>query len=395
MTKPLYYDSAYLVEWQTTIQQIVEREDGVYAVLQETAFYPAGGGQPCDTGSINGIRVLDVIQEEDIIWHKLECLPEQKQATCSLDWDRRFDHMQQHSGQHLLSAVCLSLFGAKTLSFHLGVDYATIDVDLAELSPDKLLSLEQEVNRHIYLNHPITSYFVTAEEAAKLPLVKQPKVTEGIRIVEMKDVEYNACGGTHVAATGELGILKLLKAEKQKGVLRIYFLCGSRALREFQDNQRILNTLALKFNTGKEEILSRFEKWEQEHKQLAAELSTLKEQNDSFILRELLAASQASGSANHLIAHVFPDRNLKDLQTLAVKLNAEAALPVLLASKGESKVVLAAGGDKPVCGAFFKEHLGKFGGKGGGSDKMAQAAFGSWEEAASFFEFAKEQLSKE
>lgn len=387
MTKQLYYDSAYLTEWRTAIQEVLEKEDGIYAVLAETAFYPHGGGQPCDTGTIGGVRVLDVTKEDEVILHKLESLPGEQEVVCRIDWECRFDHMQQHSGQHLLSAVCLQLLAAKTLSFHLGEDYASIDVELSELPPERLAALEREVNGHIYQNHAISSYFVTAEEAAKLPLVKQPKVTEGIRIVEMKDVEYNACGGTHVASTGEIGMLKLLKAEKQKGNIRIYFLAGYRALREFNDNQRILNALALKFNTGKDEILVRFEKGEQEQKQLQLELAAVKAKNDEYALRELLADHTGG-----VVAHVFTDKGLKDLQALASRLTEQSEYPVLFASAEENKVVLAAGEDKLSCGAFFKEHLGRFGGKGGGSDKMAQAGFASWDEAAAFYEFAKRKL---
>ncbi|GIP53556.1 alanyl-tRNA editing protein [Paenibacillus vini] len=385
MTNLLYYDSAYLTEWQTVIHTVLEKEDGIYLTLEETAFYPHGGGQPCDEGTIGGIPVLDVSKEDEIIWHKVESLPEETSVVCRLNWDRRFDHMQQHSGQHLLSATCLVTLGAQTLSFHLGVDYATIDVELPELSSERLALLEREVNRHIYLNHEITSYFVTDEVAARLPLVKQPKVTGGIRIVEMKDVEYNACGGTHVSSTGEIGMIKLLKAERQKGNTRIYFLCGYRALQEFNESQRILSALTQKFNTGKDGILDRLDKWEQEHKQLQWELNAQREKNDEFVLKELL--SQSKGG---LIAQVFEDRSLKDLQNLATRLAAESKVPVLFAAGGDNKVLMAYGGDEGFsCGAFFKEHLSGYNGKGGGSDKLAQAGFGSWDEALAFYEFAK------
>lgn len=392
MTKQLYYDSAYLQEWQTTIREVVERAESVYLLLEETAFYPEGGGQPWDKGTIGGMNVLEVVMEEEKILHKVDRLSSAEPAMtviCRLDWARRFDHMQQHSGQHLLSAVCLQALEAPTLSFHLGEEYATIDIRLDELSQERMETLERETNRHIYLNHAISSYFVTAEEAAELPLVKAPKVTSGIRIVEMKDLEYNACGGTHVSSTGEIGMIKLLKVERQKGNIRIYFLCGYRALREFNEVQRTLNALALKFNTGKADVLSRIEKWEQEHKQLQLELSIQKETNDSYLLRELL-----SGSASGVVTYVFEDRSLKDLQQLALKLVAETALPVLLLAAGESKVVLAkeaSGGFS--CGAFFKENLGTYNGKGGGNVTMAQASFGSREEASTFYEYAKQVLS--
>lgn len=390
MTKKLYYESAYLKDWHTSVSQVVEREDGLYLILEETAFYPHGGGQPCDAGTIGGIPVLDVILEDNVVLHKVESLPDGSQVSCQLDWNRRFDHMQQHSGQHLLSAVFRELFQAMTLSFHLGNDYATIDLELRELTPDQLAAAEQEVNRQVVLDRNIVSYFVTPEEMASLPLVKLPKVTENIRIVEIEGVEHNACGGTHVSSTGAIGMIKLLRAEKQKGNIRITFKCGGRALDEANDNQRILSALSAKFNTGKDEIMDRIRKWEAEQKQLQAELAVLREQNDIYMAKELLSGLEPEA---RVVAHIFEDKSLKDLQSLAAKLTANTALPVLLLTAMENKAVLACSGSAGLsCGAFFKAHLGEFQGKGGGSDKMAQAGFPAWAEVLKFYEFAKVNL---
>ncbi|MGM1050282.1 MAG: alanyl-tRNA editing protein [Bacillota bacterium] len=391
MTKKLYYDSAYLAQWETSILETVEKDDGYYVILEETAFYPHGGGQPCDIGYIQGIPVLDVFSEGEQILHKIERFPEESTVSCSIDWNRRFDHMQHHSGQHLLSAVCLNLCQARTLSFHLGTDYCTVDVETSELSTSQLESIEREVNRQIYRNHSIISYFVTGEEANQLNLVKQPKVTENIRIVEIKEVEYNACGGTHVSSTGEIGIIKLLKAEKQKGNIRIYFICGYRALEEFNDSQRILGALSTKFNTGKDEILDRFEKWEKEQKQLQVELTILKEKNDEYVAQELL-----SSHGGTLIAHIFEDKTLKDLQSLAAKITSQSDVPVLLATAAENKVVLSQNSNSGrSCGAFFKAHLGSYNGKGGGSNILAQAGFPTWENADAFYEFTAHALKNQ
>ncbi|NQX58405.1 alanyl-tRNA editing protein [Paenibacillus qinlingensis] len=388
MTKKLYYVSAYQQEWQTTITQKIEREDGHYVLLEETAFYPHGGGQPCDAGEINGIPVMDVLLEEDDVLHKLERMPEGTSATCTIDWQLRFDHMQQHSGQHLLSAVCRDLFEANTVSFHLGTDYCTIDVETLDLEPMKLAAIETEVNRKIYENRLISSYIVTPEELAQLPLVKQPKVTKDIRIVEINGVEYNACGGTHVSSTGEIGMIKLLKTEKQKGNTRIYFLCGFRALAEFNENVKILGALSGKFNTGKDEIMDRIEKWEYEHKLVQTELAGLKEKLDEYLAQELLVESQ------EIIARQFEEKSLKDIQSLATKVASKTDLPILFLSTSENKVVFAHSGQHAqACGAFFKAHLGSYNGKGGGSDKLAQAGFSSREDALSFYKFAVEQLS--
>lgn len=384
MTKKLYYESAYIREWKTQISRKLEREDGTYLVLNETAFYPHGGGQPCDLGWINKIPVLDVILEEGEILHKVEYSPEQEEVECRLNWDRRFDHMQQHSGQHLLSAMCLDVCQAETLSFHLGEDYATIDVARPDLPRDQFMMLELEVNDQIYLNRKVTNYVVTQAQAAKLPLVKQPKVTDNIRIVEIEGIEYNACGGTHVSATGEIGMIKLLRAEKQKGHTRIYFKCGYRALNEFNAGMEILSSLAARFNTGKEEILDRIEKWDQEQKQLQAELNAVKAENDAYLAGKLLADRQGS-----LVKYVFTDKSLKDMQNLAAKLTEQADVIVLFVSNSDHKVLLARGGkDGLACGSFFKQHLADYRGKGGGSDKMAQAGFANSEDAEAFYHFA-------
>ncbi|MGG4345712.1 alanyl-tRNA editing protein [Paenibacillus lautus] len=390
MTKKLYYESAYIREWETQITRKLEREDGTYLVMEETAFYPHGGGQPCDLGWIDNIPVLDVVQEEGEILHRVERLPEKEEVSCRLDWNRRFDHMQHHSGQHLLSAMCLEVCQAETLSFHLGQDYATIDIARSDLSQAQLMMLELEVNDQIYLNRKVTNYFVSREQAAALPLVKQPKVSDDIRIVEIDGIEYNACGGTHISATGEIGMIKLLRAEKQKGHMRIYFKCGYRALREFNAGMEILGSLSARFNTAKEEILDRIAKWDQEQKQLQAELNTLKAENDAYLVGKLLADRQGN-----LIRHAFGDKALKDMQNLAAKITGEADIIVLFVSNADHKVVLAQGGASGLaCGAFFKQHLADYRGKGGGNDKIAQAGFATGEDAMAFYHFAAQSLSQ-
>lgn len=390
-TKKLYYESSYIHEWETRIQRTLKREDGAYLILEETAFYPHGGGQPCDRGWIDDIPVLDVLQEDGEILHKVERFPEKEEVACRLDWDRRFDHMQQHSGQHLLSAMCLAICKAETLSFHLGQEYATIDIDRSDLSRDELKQLELELNKQIYLNRKVKSYFVSREEADLLPLVKQPKVNEDIRIVEIEGIEYNACGGTHVSASGEIGMIKLLRTEKMKGHLRIYFICGYRALKEFHADMEILGSLSVRFNTAKEEILDRIAKWDQEQKLLQAELKAAKAELDDMLAEKLLAERQGK-----LIQHVFADKPLKDMQNLAARLTGQAAgLIVLFLSEAEQKVLLVQEGENGfTCGAFFKEHLANYNGKGGGSDKMAQAGFASGEDAMAFYQFSAQLLKR-
>ncbi|GAA0357542.1 alanyl-tRNA editing protein [Bacillus horti] len=383
MTKKLYYSDSYLKMWQAKVVQVIEKEYEILVRLDVTAFYPHGGGQPCDLGSIDGIPVLDVYSEGEHIWHKLERLPKDTEVTCTIDWERRFDHMQQHTGQHLLSALCLEGLNAQTISFHLGLDHVSIDVAKWPLKWEELMTLEREVNRQIYLNRSIHSYFVTEDEAKSLPLVKPPTVSGSVRIVEIEDIEYNACGGTHVSRTGEIGIIKMLKAEKHKEGTRIYFKCGYRALQDYNEGLQTLTTLAATFQAGREHILDRFAKWEEERKQLEAELISLQKRNRAYQAQELL-----NHSPGNVVAHVFADQSFKDIQQLAQEIASGHDVLVLFATTAENKLILLHNGTQQVaCGKLFKEHLSTFNGKGGGSDKTAQAGFTSKEDMLKFFDF--------
>jgi alanyl-tRNA synthetase len=389
MTKKIYYSSQYSTEWETIIKNSFTKEDQCFVVLEETAFYPTGGGQPHDTGTINGVEVLDVFTDETgEVVHMTERMPETTHAFCSLNWRRRFEHMQHHSGQHLLSAVCYKLYNARTVSFHLGQDYVTIDLDISELNQSQMEKIEQIANEEIYRNRSIHSYYVTSEELAKLPLLKMPKVTENIRIVEIEGIEYNACGGTHVLRTGEIGIIKLFKAEKQKGIIRLSFKCGSRALQDLNEGQQILGKIAAKFNTGRNEVISRIEKWEEERKRLESELAKVKEENNAYVAKELLLKKEED-----FLFHVFDNKSFNEIKELAIKIAHEHNLFILFAATEENKVILVHNGTKNLsCGKFLKEHLGSFNGKGGGNDKTAQAGFQSKEDTVNFFEFAKQEI---
>lgn len=391
MTEKIYYTSPYTKEWETRIKDSFIKENQHFVILEETAFYPTGGGQPNDTGTINRIKVLDVFTNESgEIVHKIEKLPETSEALCKLNWKRRFDHMQHHSGQHLLSAVCYSLFDAKTVSFHLGQDYVTIDLEIPELSLKQMNNIEQKVNEEIYKNRNIHNYFVTIEELEELPILKMPKVKENVRIVEIEGIEYNPCGGTHVAITGEIGIIKLFKAEKQKGTIRLYFKCGSRALQEVNENQQILAMVSAKFNTGRREVIDRLEKWEEEKKNLELELAKVKEENNSYLAKELLLHKEED-----FLSYVFEDKRLDELKELAIKMAHEHNMFILFVSSKENKAVLVHNGKKTTsCGKFLKDHLKSFNGRGGGNDKSAQAGFPTEEDTLKFFEFASRELVK-
>jgi len=394
--KTLYYDSSYTTSWDTTITDIYEYKGHYYVCLAETAFYPEGGGQPCDTGTIGNVQVLDVQRREEQVVHQVERLDGLEinaGVHCDIDWKRRFDHMQQHTGQHLLSAICLKELNAETLSFHMGEDYATIDINCSALSGAEMMELEQWVNEYIYRNLPVHGYFVNQEELARLTLVKMPKVTENIRIVEIEGVEHNACGGTHVARTGELGILKLYRAEKQKAHTRLYFKYGYRALADYQEALATLDVFTNRFNTGRKDVVERFHKWEEEQQGLKAEIEQLRRENDRYLAEQLISEAEAAHSS--VLTHIFDHKSSQDLQRIASELLMRQQRHVLLATKQDRKILLARHEESELrCGAFFKEHLASFGGKGGGNDQSAQGGFTNEEDLLGFYEYASVQLSQ-
>ncbi|MGX2960060.1 alanyl-tRNA editing protein [Peribacillus sp. JNUCC 23] len=390
MTTKLYYDDTSIKAWDSEILTVTEKDSHFYVTLQETAFYPEGGGQPSDRGKIAGIDIVDVQVINEEIVHVLTRKPELGKVYCELDWERRFDHMQHHSGQHLLSAVCRELFDANTLSFHLGTDYVTIDVDRKEFSKDQVNSLEQLANQYIFENRKLHTYFITSEQLKELPVVKLPKVTENIRIVEMEGIEYNPCGGTHVRQTGEIGMIKLLKMEKQKSFTRIYFKCGFRALRDFSESLAIITRLSSKYSAGRDDILDRINRSEQNQKHLLDENEKLKEEMALFEMKEILSENNGV-----LITREFSNKSLKELQLLAAKITSKRDAVVLFGSVLENKAVLYQNGVIGVnCGQFFKQNLGVYGGKGGGNDKSAQAGFSNSESLAGFLTFAELELKK-
>src|SRR6185436_8011871 len=257
MTGRLYYADAYLREFDALVSRVERRAGGAAVFLDRTAFYPTSGGQPFDTGTIGDaervapqkdapqkdvgrpfqgrLRVIDVVDEGDEIAHIVDGdqIVEGQPVRGVVDWTRRFDHMQQHTGQHVLSAAADRLFGARTVSFHLGTDAATIDLS-RELTPQELVRAELDANRIVWENRPVTIRYASADEAAALPLRKE-SVREGtLRLIDVEDFDLSACGGTHVSTTGGIGVIAIGAVERFKGGQRVEFFCGSRALTKFR-----------------------------------------------------------------------------------------------------------------------------------------------------------------
>ena len=239
MTERLYYEDAYLTEFDGTVTGI-RQDKGIWVALDRSAFYPTSGGQPFDTGTLNGIRVTDTeVDREGVVWHQTEAAIEPGTAVHGrIDWERRLGHMEQHGGEHMLAGALWEKLGGTTIGLHLGQENSSIDVSMPDgrmhLTEDEIILLEDTVNSRIRQDAEIRCWFPSEEELMTLPLRKKPTVSEHIRIVAMGDFEMVACGGTHPRSTGRIGQIKILSASPSKGKVRITFVCGRRAEKLFQ-----------------------------------------------------------------------------------------------------------------------------------------------------------------
>jgi alanyl-tRNA synthetase len=370
----LYYTDAYLVEFDAVVREVVRKDDRWKATLDRTAFYPSSGGQPFDTGTLGEAKVLDVFDEEDgTIGHLVDReLEKNSRVRGHVDWDRRFDHMQQHTGQHLLSAAFEREMAAKTVSFHLGASASTIDLN-KELSAEQVARVEDACNRVLWEDREICVKFVTAGEAAKLPLRKDPSRTGDLRIVEIDDYDLSACGGTHVKRTGAIGMVAISGFERFKGGLRVEFVCGARALRAYRALEGAVNGSVRLLSVLPEELPSAIEKLQAGGRVQQKAQDALYERLAVHEAASLHASGQTIGDATFVAAAV-PGWDATGLKRLASAIvGRPATIAVLLTSESPSLIVIARSQDQPHdTGAILKKLLERFGGKGGGKGAMAQ-----------------------
>jgi alanyl-tRNA synthetase len=379
MTDRLYYQDSYLTEFRARVVDVSPDHKRIY--LDRTAFYPTSGGQPFDTGQLGGLNVVEVIDEGDRIAHVLGAPLIQTEATRGevdgrIDLGRRFDHMQQHTGQHLLSAVLLEMFGAATVSFHLGAEACTIDVDRV-LEPDQLRHAERRANEIVFENRPVTVSFQHSSQDLGL---RKPTEREGeVRIVSIDGLDRSACGGTHVRATGEIGPILLRKLDRIRGHQRIEFLCGRRAVARARADFEALSQIARVFSAPLDDVPAMVEA-----------------QRDKFQeadrIRRRLATELAQASGRALYAEMPPGtdgvrRLLRRVDSLTEESRAEAqsftaAGPAVFLAPVENppSILLAASQGSGVhAGDLLKGLLTAAGGRGGGNATLAQGSLPSKE----------------
>lgn len=301
-------------------------------------------------------------------------------ALCRIDFNRRFDHMQQHSGQHLLSAILQDEYNIATLGFHLGEETVTIDVDSQNIKNEVILEIEDKVNDIIFKNLPLKSYIILKEDIDKLPLRKAPSVEEDIRIVEIEGIDYSPCCGTHVSSTGEIGIIKIIKVEKYKSMSRLYFKCGRRALVDFKKKNKIVLDLVKHYGVEEDSIIERAKKESTSIKDYLKEIKELKE----FVSKEE-AEKLLNYCSGNIIFKEFSNKDFEEINFIGKALIENKEVVAILTSEVDKKILFLRQDSIDLdCGKLFKENIKAFNGKGGGGPKLAQGSFESIEDLSDF-----------
>lgn len=372
ITQKLYFQNPYQTEFRATVIDQVQRDGKVGLVLDRTAFYPTGGGQPHDTGTLDGYRVVDVIEEGDQVIHFLEGdYSGEAHIIGKVDWQRRFDHMQQHLGQHILSAVLKRDYGWETVGFHLGLDYVTIDVTTADSIPFD--EVENKVNEIILRNMMVETQFVAREDLDAELIRKVPGPDPFIRLVQISEIDINACCGTHPAHTSEVGMLKLLDSELIRGNRRIYFVAGWRALKNFQQEHHSISQMAQSLKTNTNDVGSRLQALKEENEQLKKDVRRMSEELIHWEALDWRSKSRALGSYQ-LHIHTWPNRPFQELKDLAKAITESEHAIVIFATRGpKTQVVLACSAQVPFSMMELANELAPaISGRGGGSRVFAQ-----------------------
>jgi alanyl-tRNA synthetase len=376
-TDRIYYTDPYAPEFDANVIAIepapAEYAGATGVVLDRTAFYPASGGQPFDLGRLGDRRIIDVIDRDDgTILHVIDGTIGTGAVHGAIDWPRRFDHMQQHTGQHVLSAAFDRLLQVGTVSFHLGTASSTIDLH-REVTAGEIARAESEANRVVWEDRAVSIRFADAADAARLPLRKEPARGGLLRLIEVDDFDVSACGGTHVARTGAIGIIAVLSTERFRGGTRVEFVCGGRALarlRALRDAVASSSTLLSVVGT---EVPAAIDRLQMEAKESRKQVKDLQSRLAAHEARALADRAEVIGSAKAVVAALdgYDANGLKALaQTIASR---PGHLAILIGSTMPSPIVIARSADLTIdSGALLRQLTAAFGGKGGGRAELAQ-----------------------
>lgn len=382
MTDRLYYEDAYLTEFEARVLEVRPEEGGWAVRLDRSAFYPTSGGQPYDTGELGGRRILDVyVDAAGEVWHKLDGeLSAGQKVVGRIDWPRRFDHMQQHAGEHMLAGAVHRLLGGRTIGLHCGADISSIDVDMPEgrtrIDEEEIRMLEDEVNDEIQRDVPIRCWFPGEEELKALPLRKAPSVTSHVRVVAIGEKEYCACGGTHPSSSGQIGLMKVVDVRPSKGKMRMFFLCGKRAYEDYRARMKASDRAAALLSAAVDELPQAVERTLEKLKLAEAEIARVRREAALARIDELMQSARPMGGCKLIKAHLG-EADMETLKQMAGKMIEQSGVVVLLAARGEKaeNLLFARSPDAPgVMGKLMNESARAHGGKGGGRPDFAQGS---------------------
>ena len=369
MTQRLYYQEPYRRSFDGKVLAATAAGDRLNVTLDQTAFYPTSGGQPFDTGTLGGAAVVDVVDNDDgTITHVVSgSLKPGEVVAGEIDWARRFDHMQQHTGQHVLSAAFDRLFGVRTESFHMGQQSSTIDL-AREVTPSQVAKAEDDANRIVWEDRPVAIRFATADEAASMGMRKESARTGTLRLIDVTDYDLSACGGTHVDRTGAIGIIAIGSVEKFKGGSRVEFLCGNRALERFRSWKGALSAMQKHLSVPPADMAASIERLQEDAKAATRNIRGFQEKLAAHEAQALLA----KGSP---VVEAIDGWDAQGVKSIAAAITAADpnATVALFTTASPAQVVIARGAASTLdAGAFLKELAAKFGGKGGGKPDLAQ-----------------------
>jgi alanyl-tRNA synthetase len=377
-TERLYYSDSHLIEFEARVIDVTERVSGWTAiVLDRTAFYPTGGGQPSDTGTLSGCRVVECIDGDETVLHVVQGTtpPVGSEVKGRVDWSRRLDHMQQHTGQHILSQAFVTLFNAQTKSFRVLEDACEIDVDLSNPSNEVIERAVELANNVIWEDRQITIRNVTSDEAMSLPLRKDPARQGELRLIEIEGFDLTPCGGTHAFRTGEVGMIAVRSWQRAKGLTRIEFVAGTRALADYRRANKSAREIAELFSTGRDDAPASAAHMLEENKELNRRVRVLEEVAAGVEAERFVSEQDATADGSKVIVQVFEDRDGESLKKLAHALIAFPKVVALLFSKDKdtTRMVFARSADADGdMNQLMKKACEMLDGRGGGRPDMAQ-----------------------
>ena len=389
----LFYIDSYIKNFTAEIEEVKEVDDKFHVLLNKTAFFPGGGGQYCDLGIIDNINVLDVYEENDKIYHVLEKKPNRiHKVKCEIDWDRREYGMQHHFGQHIISACFNNEYKAKTVGFHLGKDFSTVDIE-GFFKEEDILKIEKMCNEIIRENITVEFLNITKKEAKKLKIKEDlSKLGDNIRIVKIDDIDMNLCCGVHMKNTLDLRVIKIKKFEKYKKATRIEFLCGTKAIEEMLKRENYLNKICKLLSSNEEDAYKSIERLNNKLNEVNKENRRLEEIISNYEVKEMIESAEKINNMN-IIVKVYENKTMNYMNKIANKIIEKENNIGLFALKNDDRLNLLFACSKNLekmdMNILLKDSIKLIDGKGGGSKVLAQGGGKNNSNLDSLFDYVK------